>query len=363
LPAYSGLLWSNAGLGVLSRQSCAAVVGEACTFDFTHYSGTVDVTGWTLKATLSSYPAEGLVKSWTDSSFSNKTSSGAFRLTTAATDTELLASRAWVLEVRRVNSSAETVLTRIYWTLSDSASFDSIPVSNATLQDLAHGGTEANLSAAGPGAVIQSSTGGAMSVVSYATFAGLISGTYQPFDADLAAISALSGTDTLYYRSGANTWSAVTFSGCTFSGGALTVSAPASGSITSAMLRDSAAHSVIGRSANSVGAPADIVAPPGVVSMLVCQNGNIVGFTSPPYVEGNSVLGAYPYFNNQTSTLVWQPCLFIYALANGTIEPDDSLLDISKAVMWLDPTEGAAKIKFKAYDDAGNLVRASINLT
>jgi hypothetical protein len=42
---------------------------------------------------------------------------------------------------------------------------------------------------------------------------------------DLAALEALSGTNTIYYRSGADVWSAVSFSGLTFSGGVLTATA------------------------------------------------------------------------------------------------------------------------------------------
>lgn len=46
----------------------------------------------------------------------------------------------------------------------------------------------------------------------------------QPYDADLAAIAALSGTSTIYYRSAANTWTAVTIGGLlSFSGGTLNV--------------------------------------------------------------------------------------------------------------------------------------------
>jgi hypothetical protein len=44
----------------------------------------------------------------------------------------------------------------------------------------------------------------------------------QPLDGDLTALSALLGTNTIYYRSGTDTWSPVTFSGLTFSGGVLT---------------------------------------------------------------------------------------------------------------------------------------------
>lgn len=44
--------------------------------------------------------------------------------------------------------------------------------------------------------------------------------TYQPLDADLTAIAALSGTNNIYYRSAADTWTTVTFaSSITFSGG------------------------------------------------------------------------------------------------------------------------------------------------
>jgi hypothetical protein len=47
----------------------------------------------------------------------------------------------------------------------------------------------------------------------------------QPLDADLTALAALAGTNTIYYRSGANTWAAVTIgSGLTFSGGTLSAS-------------------------------------------------------------------------------------------------------------------------------------------
>lgn len=51
------------------------------------------------------------------------------------------------------------------------------------------------------------------------------SGSYQPLDADLTAIAALTGTGTIYYRSAANTWTAVTIgSNLTFTGGTLAAS-------------------------------------------------------------------------------------------------------------------------------------------
>jgi hypothetical protein len=52
----------------------------------------------------------------------------------------------------------------------------------------------------------------------------------EAWDADLDALAALSGTNTIYYRSAANTWSAVTIgSNLTFSGGTLAASGGGSG--------------------------------------------------------------------------------------------------------------------------------------
>ena len=63
------------------------------------------------------------------------------------------------------------------------------------------------------------------------TAAAVASG-YQPLDADLTALAALTGTNNIYYRSAADTWSSVTIgSGLSFTGG--TLSATSSGGITS----------------------------------------------------------------------------------------------------------------------------------
>lgn len=56
----------------------------------------------------------------------------------------------------------------------------------------------------------------------------------QPLDGDLTAIAALLGTNTIYYRSAANAWSAVTVgSNLSFIGGTLSASAPGTGTVTS----------------------------------------------------------------------------------------------------------------------------------
>lgn len=55
----------------------------------------------------------------------------------------------------------------------------------------------------------------------------------QPLDADLTALAALGGTNTIYYRSAANTWTAVTVgSGLTFVGGNLSAIGSGSGNVS-----------------------------------------------------------------------------------------------------------------------------------
>jgi hypothetical protein len=95
-----------------------------------------------------------------------------------------------------------------------------------------------------------------------------LSSVYQPLDGDLTALAALAGTDTIYYRSAANTWTAVTIgTGLGWSGGTLsatglsdgdkgdiTVSASGAtwtidaGAVTLAKMADLAEDRVIGRS-------------------------------------------------------------------------------------------------------------------
>lgn len=66
------------------------------------------------------------------------------------------------------------------------------------------------------------------------TTLGVVIGTdVQAYDADLAALAAVTGTNTIYYRSGANTWSPVTIgANITFSGGTLSASGGGSTSLS-----------------------------------------------------------------------------------------------------------------------------------
>ena len=67
--------------------------------------------------------------------------------------------------------------------------------------------------------------GGTASVIRAIAGDGLVAG-YQPLDADLTAIAALGGTNTIYYRSGTSAWTAVVIgANLTFSGGTLSAAA------------------------------------------------------------------------------------------------------------------------------------------
>jgi hypothetical protein len=71
--------------------------------------------------------------------------------------------------------------------------------------------------------------------------ASAIGVSVQAWDADLDALAALSGTNTIYYRSGANTWSAVTIStGLSFSGGVLSATAGGTGNLNAKFTLDGA---------------------------------------------------------------------------------------------------------------------------
>src|SRR5215813_13027822 len=67
--------------------------------------------------------------------------------------------------------------------------------------------------------IVQSAT---TKKASFTVQRGLWDTIYQPLDGDLTALAALSGTHTIYYRSAANTWTAVTIgSGLDFTGATL----------------------------------------------------------------------------------------------------------------------------------------------
>lgn len=80
----------------------------------------------------------------------------------------------------------------------------------------------------------------------------LAASDYQPLNADLTALAALSGTNNIYYRSAAHTWTSVGIgNGLSFSGG--TLAASNTGSVTSVALTAPGIFSVSGSPVTSSG--------------------------------------------------------------------------------------------------------------
>jgi hypothetical protein len=126
----------------------------------------------------------------------------------------------------------------------------------------------------------------------------------QAFDDDLDAIAAFSGTG-IAVRTAANTWaqrSIAASTGITISNGNGVSGNPtisiANNAITDGLLRDSAALSVIGRSANSTGDPADIAA--GGDHQVLRRSGSALGFGQVNLAQSNAVTGTLAIANGGT---------------------------------------------------------------
>ena len=93
----------------------------------------------------------------------------------------------------------------------------------------------------------------------------------QAYDADLTSLAAASATDSLYYRSAANTWSPVTIgANITFSGGTLSAASGGGNSVTTvvsfgASFTDSASTVVTGQSWVTTGSE--------IAAQVVCDSG------------------------------------------------------------------------------------------
>lgn len=108
-------------------------------------------------------------------------------------------------------------------------------VSGSTITGGTFGAVDGSLLTALNGSQVTTGTVAAARIAdlssTYLTVAAAASG-YQPLDGDLTALAALTGSNTIPYRSGTNTWAGITLgTGLTFSGGTLATSL--TGTVTS----------------------------------------------------------------------------------------------------------------------------------
>lgn len=128
----------------------------------------------------------------------------------------------------------------------------------------------------------------------------------QPLDADLTAIAALTGTNTIYYRSGAGTWSAVTIGdNLTFSSGKLSASVSGGGGTVTSV-------DVSGGTTGLTFSGGPITGS-GVVTLAV---GNAATFRSAIGAGTSSFDGAYSSLTGVPSTFA--PSAHSHAIADTT---------------------------------------------
>lgn len=161
----------------------------------------------------------------------------------------------------------------------------------------------------------------------YLTVAAAASG-YQPLDADLTAIAALSGTNNLYYRSGAGAWSNVAFgSGLSFSGGTLSVSA--NGTVTSVALTAPNIFSVSGSPVTTTGT---------LALSLASQTANTI-FAAPNGSTGTPSFRALAAADIPSLSAVYQP-LDAGLTSIGGVSTTNKLYYLSAADTWTAVTVG-----------------------
>jgi len=147
---------------------------------------------------------------------------------------------------------------------------------------------------------------------------GDYSAFYQPLDGDLTSLAAASGTNTIYYRSAASTWSPVTIgSNLTFSGGTLAATAGGGGNVS------------------SVGTP---------------TNGQIAQWTSATTIQGLSNTGTG---NNVLATSPTIVTPTIAALANLT----------TNGFVKTSGGSGTLSVDTTAYQPAGSYLTANQPIT
>ncbi len=159
MPSVFTLYWSSlADLSDLPDMDDQSTVGDALTLNYSCITGSSDVTGYTMAFTLAPSVDDAPVLTLGDSSFSGKTSGGAFAVAVLGTATQYLPGRNYYWEVRRTDVGFQKRISFGYVTLAASPSFTPVTTPNARKVELARGGTSADLSA-GLGYLYQASVG------------------------------------------------------------------------------------------------------------------------------------------------------------------------------------------------------------
>ncbi len=123
-----------------TRQSVSATVGDIFDIVFTVVGTAVDVSTWQFEATLAPDLDSAPYKSYADASFGTKTSGGAFTLSSVTDDTSTLPGRSYAIEVRRVDTGHNVVISRGYITLSPSPLYFPVAPPSGTVR-VDQGGT------------------------------------------------------------------------------------------------------------------------------------------------------------------------------------------------------------------------------
>jgi hypothetical protein len=110
---------------------------------------------------------------------------------------------------------------------------------------------------------------------------------YQLADADLTSLAAATGTNNIYYRSAANTWSSVTIgTNITFSGGTLSAAgATATQSIATALVAAGGSGYAVGNAINltaGVVLTVSSISGTAVSAVTITNAGSILGTATPP---------------------------------------------------------------------------------
>ena len=209
------------------------------------------------------------------------------------------------------------------------------------------------------------------------TTLGLTIGTdVQAYDADLAALAALSGTNTIYYRSASNTWTAVTIgSGLSFSGGTLSYSGTLDATLTALAALgtaadkgiyftgvDTAAEFTLTSAGRAILDDADASAQRATLGLAIGTNVQAWDADLDTLASGNSMTEDTAPLPNSDYVVSWDASASSYKkVLHKNVKPIESfIIAVSDETTAI--TTGTAKVTFRMpYAFTLTAVRASLS--